>query len=285
MSRFPDFIIIGAGKCGTTSLHDYLNQHPDIYLCPKKETFFFINERARENHQKWGSVTSTEEYLDLFKGAPEHSILGEISTNYYAYPESAELIQKAIPNVKIIAILRDPSDRAFSSYQMFVRNGHESRSFSEVINTPTQHTTRGFYFQELKPFYNVFSSQNIKVLLFDDLNANPEAFFRDLFEFVGAESTFAPDTSKRGREGGLPKQRWLNKLLTQHNPVRTVAASVMKGLVPLEKRQQLRAQLVNGNIAKQTLDQRTRAQLIDVYRDDIQHLQTLIDRDLSSWLS
>jgi hypothetical protein len=133
MARFPNFIIIGAGKCGTTSLQNYLSQHPEIYLCPQKETYFFINSRARDNHRKYGSVTNQEDYLALFAEAPDKCVLGEISTNYYAYPESAELIHNAIPEVKIIAILRDPSDRAFSSYQMFVRNGSEKSSFSETI--------------------------------------------------------------------------------------------------------------------------------------------------------
>lgn len=161
MGRFPHFIIIGAGKCGTTSLHDYLNQHPEIYLCPKKETFFFINAQARTNHQKWGSVTTLEEYLSLFADAPQGAILGEISTNYYAYPESAALIHQAIPNTKIIAILRNPSHRAFSSYQMFVKEGHEQRSFSEIVTARTQHITRDFITKNYCPSIN--SSPRLKL--------------------------------------------------------------------------------------------------------------------------
>jgi hypothetical protein len=285
MGRFPHFIIIGAGKCGTTSLHDYLNQHPEIYLCPKKETFFFINAQARTNHQKWGSVTTLEEYLSLFADAPQGAILGEISTNYYAYPESAALIHQAIPNTKIIAILRNPSHRAFSSYQMFVKEGHEQRSFSEIVTARTQHITRGFYYQELLPFYQQFPKTQIKILLFDDLVKNPQAFLQELFGFIGVRADFTPDMSKRGREGGLPKRRWLHRLLTQDNPLRRAIAQGMKLLVPLEKRQQLREKLVKQNIAPETLDRETHDRLIALYRDDIQQLQTLIDRDLSHWLS
>jgi hypothetical protein len=285
MARFPNFIIIGAGKCGTTSLHDYLNQHPEIYLCPKKETFFFINSGARENHRQWGSVTTLEEYLALFKNAPETSILGEISTNYYAYPESAELIYNAIPDVKIIAILRDPSDRAFSSYQMFVRNGHEQREFHEVVALNEKYINRGFYYQQLQPFFATFKPDQIKILLFDDLVKNPRAFLKELFEFVGVNSDFVPDITKRGREGGLPKRAWWHKLLTKQNPVRTAIALLLKLIVPLEKRQQLREKLVKRNISSQKMDVGIRSQLIDIYRDDINNLQGLIKRDLSSWLS
>ncbi len=150
MSRFPDFIIIGAAKCGTTSFHNYLNQHPQIYLCPKKETFFFLDERVRQNHKPWGAVTTGEEYLELFAAAREDNIIGEISTNYYAYPESAELIHRAIPNVKIIAILRNPCNRAFSAYQMFIRDGHEKRAFTDLLgDLECKYIQRGFYDREL----------------------------------------------------------------------------------------------------------------------------------------
>lgn len=286
MARFPHFIIIGAGKCGTTSLHDYLSQHPKIYLCPKKETFFFLNSKARENHRAWGSVTTLEEYLALFTEAPEECTLGEISTNYYADPASAELIHKAIPDVKIIAVLRNPSERAFSSYQMIFRNGHESRSFSEIVaNKNNKYINRGFYYKELQPFYGVFKAENIKILLFDDLVKDSKAFLKELFAFVGVDSGFVPNMSQRGREGGLPQKRWLHRLLTQHNPIRGAIASLLKPIVPLEKRQKIRSNLVKQNIAKQKLDEGLRQQLIAIYHDDIQQLQGLIERDLSSWLS
>lgn len=285
MTRFPDFIIIGAGKCGTTSLHDYINQHPQVYLCPKKETFFFTDQQAREKNRKWGSVTTLEDYLALFDNAPESCILGEISTVYYAHAESAKLIHDAIPDVKIIAILRDPSDRAFSSYQMFIVNGHETRSFQEIIAARTQHITMGFYYQELVPFYERFDSKNIKILLFDDLVKNPQTFLHNLFSFVGVDPDFLPDMSKRGREGGLPKRLWLHQLLTQQNIVRSVITSVVKLIVPLEQRQMMREKLVRNNLSKEKMERNYRDQLIEIYRDDIHKLQDLIGQDLSHWLS
>lgn len=285
MTHFPHFIIIGAGKCGTTSLHNYLNQHPDIYLCPKKETFFFIDPEARQKNQQWGAVTTLEEYLALFAEAPDRCIRGEISTVYHASPESAGLIQQAIPRVKIIAILRNPIDRAFSSYQMFVRDGQENRSFAEVIATRNQHVNRGFYSQQLQPFYQHFPADNIKILFFEDLVKDSQAFLTDLFQFVDVNPNFLPDTSQRSREGGLPQKPWLHQLLTQDNPLRSTAASLLKTVLPLEKRQKLRNRLVKGNISKEKLDPETRAVLRDLYREDIQQLEALLDRDLSHWLA
>ena len=88
MKRYPEFIIIGAGKCGTSSLNNYLNQHNQIYMCPQKETYFFISE----------------------------------------------------------PVLRDPAERAFSSYQMFVKAGHEKRDFSEILALEIKYIKRGFYY-------------------------------------------------------------------------------------------------------------------------------------------
>jgi hypothetical protein len=135
------------------------------------------------------------------------------------------------------------------------------------------------------PFYQVFSSDKIKILLFDDLVKDPKMFFSELFEFIGVSSDFLPDTSKRGREGGLPKNLWLHTLLTKPNPLRSSISGMMKLILPLETRQSLRGKLIKDNIAKAKLDKATRRRLIEIYRDDILHLQDLINRDLSHWLS
>ena len=285
MSRLPDFIIIGAGKCGTTSLQDYLNQHPQIYICPQKETFFFMPEEPRAKHRSWGAITRFEDYSALFKDAPERSVIGEISTNYYAYPESAQLIYNQIPGVKILAILRDPAERAFSSYQMRVRGGIENDNFDRVIASQNnQHIERGFYYAQLLPYFETFQPENIKICLYDDLCKDSVGFMQDVFRFVGVDDQFIPDMSKRGREGGLPKNKTLNNLLKKPNPLRNSVASVLKLFMPLEVRQKIRNNLLKKNIYKARLSPENRQELIEIYRDDILKLQDLIDRDLSSWL-
>lgn len=284
MNRFPDFIIIGAGKCGTTSLHNYLAQHPQIYMCPKKETFFFINEKTRAKHKPWGAVTTTEDYYSLFQDAPKSSVIGEISTNYYAYPESAQLIYNHIPTVKIIAILRDPAERAFSGYQMHVRQGIEKKSFEQVILEENKYVKRGFYFSELIPYFKTFDRQSIKILLYDDLCQNPLVFMQDLFKFIGVDDNFIPDMSKKGRKGGLPKNQNLNHLLTKPNLLRSSVATVLKLAIPLQLRQQIRASMIKNNTYKAQLSPEARKKLIEIYKSDILKLQDLIERDLSNWL-
>ncbi|NEO98875.1 MAG: sulfotransferase [Symploca sp. SIO2E9] len=286
MNKLPDFIIIGAGKCGTTSLHNYLDQHPQIYICPTKETNFFIDEQRKAKMKRWGSISNLEDYSALFNHASPSQVIGEISTNYYAFPESAKLIHELLPEVKIIAILRDPAHRAFSEYQMFVRAGHEKRDFAEAISDSQKksYVKRGLYYSELLPFFDTFDRDKIKICLYEDFSQEPEKFVRDFFQFIEVDYNFIPDMTQRGRTGGLPKNKALNEFLKKPNPIRAAAASVLKTFMPLESRQKLKSNIIQANSKKAKLSLETRSKLIEFYCDDILKLQDLVERDFSAWL-
>ncbi|MDY6783882.1 MAG: sulfotransferase [Cyanobacteriota bacterium] len=284
MPKVPDSIVIGAGKCGTTSLHDYLAQHPQLYICPQKETYFFLEASQRNKFRAYGAITDPDEYYALFKDAPAGSQRLEISTNYYAYAKSAKLIKAALPDVKIIAILRDPANRAFSSYQMLVRGGHEKEDFENIIVENNKYVKRGFYYRQLLPYFEVFDRARIKILFFEDLCSQPVQFVQDLFAYLEVDPQFTPDMQKRGREGGLPKNAIFHSLLTQKNPIRQAAATVLKPFLPEQRRQQMRKKMVKKNIAKVKLSPESRQKLIEIYRSDILQLQDWVGRDLSAWL-
>jgi hypothetical protein len=284
MSKLPDFIVIGAGKCGTTSLFDYLNQHPQIYLCPQKETYFFVPEAIRSKFKPWGAITNIDEYKSLFADTPISKVVGEISTTYYKYEDSANIIHAAIPNVKIIAILRDPANRAFSDYQMHFRKGNETEKFTNLITPDNRFIKPGFYYSELMPYFRVFEPSKIKILFFDDLCKNPSQFLQDLFNFLQIDTQFVPNTSIKGREGGLPKNQALNLLLTKKNLLRSFIAGVLKLFLPENVRQKMRSNLIKHNIEQAKLSTEVRKQLIAIYRNDIIKLQELTQRDLSAWL-
>lgn len=284
ISKLPNFIIIGAGKCGTTSLHHYLNQHPQVYLCPQKETYFFVPEHIRSKLQPWGAVTDFNDYTNLFKDASQDNVIGEISTTYYRHAEAAKQIYQTLPQVKIIAILRDPANRAFSDYQMHFRKGNEKRDFALLISPENRFIKPGFYYSELIPYFEVFPQEQIKILLFTDLVKKPTAFIEDLFKFIEVDPQFTPDTSKKSRTGGLPKNNTLNNLLTKPNPLRKLTASILSLFIPLSIRQKIRSSLVKQNIQPAKLSTEARQQLIEIYRYDVLKLQELIERDLSIWL-
>ena len=284
MNKLPKFIIIGAGKCGTTSIYGYLNQHPKLYICPHKETYFFVPEPSRSNLKPWGAITDIDNYSNLFKDASEDCISGEISTTYYKYAESAKLIHEALPEAKIIAILRNPTTRAFSDYQMHYRKGNEKQNFHVLLSPDNRFIKPGFYHSELSPYFELFARQQIKIFLFEDLIDNPQKMMADLFNFIGVDSSFVPDVSQKSRTGGMPKNQQLNLLLTKHNPIRNTAASILKLFMPLELRQKIRSNLIKKNIEKTKLSPESKKILVEIYREDILKLQNLIDRDLSTWL-
>ena len=227
MNKLPNFIVIGAGKCGTTSLYHYLNQHPQVYVCPQKETYFFVPEPIRSKFKPWGAVTNLDDYAHLFTNASDKSVIGEISTRYYQHPETAREIYSTLPHVKIIAILRDPASRAFSDYQMHFRKGNEKQDFARLINPDNRFIKSGFYYSELIPYFKVFKHEQIKIFMFADLVKDPNNFMRDFFEFIQVNPKFAPDIGKKGREGGLPQNQTLNIILTKPNPLRKFAASCL----------------------------------------------------------
>ncbi|MGF1541556.1 MAG: sulfotransferase [Pleurocapsa sp.] len=284
MNKFPDFIIIGAGKCGTTSIYNYLDQHPQIALCPAKETYFFVPEPVRSKLKPWGAITEIEDYSNLFKGVASDCVVGEISTTYYQYAESAKLISQTLPQTKIIAILRNPATRAFSDYQMHYRKGNEQQDFQEILSPDNRFIKPGFYYAELVPFFEVFDRQQIKIFLFEDLIENPQKMMIELFDFIQVDAKFIPDVSKKSRTGGMPKNQQLNLLLTKDNPLRSVAAAILKIFIPLDLRQKIRSSLIDKNIKTTKLTLESQKILIEIYREDILKLQNIIDRDLSHWL-
>lgn len=290
----PNFLIIGAAKGGTTSLYYYLNQHPQIFMSPVKEPRFFALEgenldfRSPDELFVENSVTSFEEYCSLFQEVKNEIAIGEASP-LYLYSDKAPLkIKRYIPDVKLIAILRDPVQRAYSSYMHYVREGYETLPFAESLQAEEKRIQEnwvymwhfkkcGFYCEQLKRYFDVFDKKQIKVYLYEDLSNTPK-FLKDVFDFLEVDSTFAPDLSVLNASG-VPKIRMLYNLLDRGNAVR----SALK-VLPAQFRKNVANSLRKWNLEKPPLPAEVGDSLRDTYRDDILKLQGLIDRDLSKWL-
>jgi hypothetical protein len=294
----PNFLILGAAKAGTTSLYHYLQQHPNIYMSPLKEPKFFALEgqsldfRGPSQLINQTSVTTLADYQALFASVGQESAIGEASPVYLYYPETAGRIARSLPQVKLIAILRDPVDRAFSSYSHLVREGFEPLEFGAALAAETEriqdrwaplwyYQAKGFYYEQLKRYTDLFPTEQIKIYLFEDLCCDPLAVVQDIYTFVGVDPTFVPDMAKRN-VSGVPKNRTLQTLLTRDNPVKTVA----KTLMPKRFRRSLSQNLQARNLgSKLELDPQIEQRLRDLYAQDVRQLQDLIQRDLSAWLA
>ncbi|MGD1703138.1 sulfotransferase family protein [Dapis sp. BLCC M229] len=293
--KLPNFLVVGIEKAGTTSIYQYLNQHPQVYMSPVKETNFL--ERDWENFQGKPNpkrIDTWEKYSNLFNNVQDEIAIGEVSPNYlFHYKSSSERIIKYVPDVKMIAILRNPVDRAYSDYLMHLRdsiNVEKVHSLTEQVKfrADTSFTLKkGFYYTPLKYYFDTFGKERVKIYLYNDLSEDSSAMMQDMYQFIGVNSDFTPDTSERQQVAAVPKNQSLNNLIKTKNPVRAAVSSVLKVVMPLEMRQKLRSSLVNlnsGGKELKPLSSEERQLLTDFYREDILKLQDLIQRDLSSWL-
>jgi hypothetical protein len=296
--KLPNFLIIGAGKAGTTSVYRYLQQHPEVFVSPVKEPGFFVWEGQRHAllPDRRMPVRSLEAYAALFEGVRGEKAVGEASPSYLVDPLAAARIRERLPQVRLIAILRDPVERAWSSYWMTVRDGRERRSFEQAVadelsawpGPPPErpyesYLWRGRYAHHLGPYLERFERARIRVCLFDDLAADPRAFMGELYRYLEVDDRFAPTTALRYNASGLPRHRLLGPLLNKSALSRTLR----RLLPPAFGRRGALVQdaLRSRLLARPPLAPALRRRLVACYRDDILALQDLLGRDLSHWLA
>ena len=294
----PNFLIIGAMKSGTTALYQYLSQHPQVYMSSVKEPNFFAFEGEqldfRAPFDREGinrvSITDLRAYHSLFEGVAEEKAIGEASHWYLYNPKAPGRIRHHVPDAKLIAVLRDPAERAYSDFMHFVRDGHEPfTDFARALQEEEtrrragwamgHYVARGFYHAQLKRYYDAFDGDQIRVYLYEDLNADPAGVLQDVFRFLEVDKTFELDLTLRPNVSGVPKSKVLHSLLAERKRVK----AVLKPLLPAWALRSLIG-LKNRNLVKPQMRPEVRRRLVQVYREDILALQDLIGRDLSRWL-
>jgi hypothetical protein len=294
----PNFLIIGAMKAGTTALYTYLEQHPQIYMSPVKEPNFFAFEGEKMNFrapqdQKGINLTSVVDlgaYRALFCGVTNEKAIGEASHWYLYSPKAPGRIRHHVPEVKLIVVLRDPVERAYSQFLHFVRDGQEPLTdFARALQEERtrirnnwafgRYASRGFYHAQLMRYFDAFDRSQIKIYLYEDFRDDPNGVLRDTFRFLGVDEAFVPEMSVRPNVSGVPNNRALHVLLTKPERIKAI---LRPHLSPRLLR--FASDLRDRNLAKPQLAREVRRQMVETYREDILKLQELIDRDLSNWL-
>ncbi len=304
--RFPDFIVIGAGKSGTTSLDHYLAAHPNIYMSPVKEPNFFALEgfqipSPQEDPEKLfhypQAITEKDEYLKLFDAANKEALLGEVSPMYLYSEKAPQRIFDYNPDTKLIVILRQPADRLYSRYLHLARQSDTpTENFSDALDSTTIWWRRddlvqeGFFYRGLSRYYNLFPAENIKVYLYEDLKNSQEEVVKSMFDFLGVDSSFSPDMSVQFNQSGIIKNKFMDSLVGQKSIFKRVIERVSPNLYESFKKNNTLQKLVQGarkkNLDRPLIEKDIKHQLThQVYKDDILKLQDLIGRDLSAWLS
>jgi hypothetical protein len=264
----PNFLLVGAAKAGTTSLYHYLNQHPQISMCALKEPKFFNAQvmkfplRGPRDHIVVSRMVRTfTDYERLFDNAGGARAVGEASPDYLYYAaQVVPLIRETLGDPRIVIVLRDPVERAYSAFRHLRRDGREPLDFETALDEENHrrlmnwefiwfYKACGLYHDQVRHFLGHFP--RVHVALFDDLLADPRGFMRRLYEFLDVDTSFVPDVSAASNESAVPVARWLPRFIRKNNaPMRD----------------------------------ETRARLREFFRDDIRRLAALIGRDLSAWL-
>ncbi len=187
----PNVIVIGAMKCGTTALHRYLDQHPEICMSrPKELNFFFGPADAASWHVgNWSRGLAW--YRCQFP--PDATVRGESSPGYTSpdHPGVAERMAAVVPAARLVYLVRDPLERAVSQYRHHRADGTERRAPEEALLDPaSQYVSRGRYYQRLRPFLDRFPPERIAVVAHEELLAARRLTLRGLFRFVGVDDGF-----------------------------------------------------------------------------------------------
>ncbi|HEC65573.1 MAG TPA: sulfotransferase [bacterium] len=282
--KLPNFLIIGAAKAGTTSLYYYMKQHPQIFMSKIKEVNYFAYEGPNtktflgELAVNDFDITTYEEYIDLFKEVRNESVIGEASPIYLESLVSADRIRKLLPKAKLLVILRNPIEKAFSDYTMAVRNCRQTLGIEEALVEESHHVQVGFYYDKLKRYFDLFPRNQIKVCLYDDLKRDTLSLVQEIYDYLDVDNDFEPDLSHKN-VGGFPKNKALNSILVKigrNNLIKTITPNWLSDIYHV---------IYNKNLEKKIeLPQNIRTNLIYLYEEDILKVQDLIQRDLESWL-
>ena len=296
----PNFLIIGSAKSGSTALYRYLKQHPQIFMSAVKEPSFFALEGEKLDFRapsgkppyinKYG-VNHIKEYRRLFRKVEDEKAVGEASIMYLSDAKAPERIRHHIPHAKLIAILRNPVDIAYTCFIMDLHIGLEP--FSEFRDALRDEERRiqskcfggkyvqiGFHHRHLTRYLSLFSRDQMRIYLYDEFVASSETVVKDVFRFLDVDSTFVPDMSIRENVSGFPRNKALHLLLSRRgNPLIPYISPFMP-----HGMRRLFMNVRNRNLAKPRLSPQLRKELIEVFRPDILRLQELTDRDLSKWL-
>jgi hypothetical protein len=307
MNRMPNFFIVGAARSGTTSLEQYFRSHPQIYIAPQKEMHFFTANQfpsrfkgPGDDHLNRKIVRDEAQYSQFFANAAGKKAIGEASAFYLSSPGTAEQIAQTVPNAKIIIILREPVARAYSAYMLLRRDNRETLGFAESLSLEEERKQKDFepmwrykelslYYQQVKRYLDVFGTQQVKVLLYDELFSHPESVLRDVFTFLGVKADVVIDTSVRYNTGGVPNAPRLYTLLNTFINNQSPLGKRIKSLVPLQQRvmwgSKVLEKIVQPLPMASQMHAQTHAQLKAYFAEDVGNLEELLHRDLSGWQS
>jgi len=298
---FPNFLLIGAARSGSTALFDYLGQHPQIFVSdPKEPHFFAFEDRPPEftgpgDEEEINRVAVTDEcaYRALFRAVGDARAVGEGSVSYLYYPRAVWNIRRRIPRIQLVCILRNPADRAYSAFRFSRARMYEPLAdFREALEREEKRIAAGWhhiwhyrrmgrYHEQLRRFYREFDAEQIRVYRFEDFVRDPRPVLRDCFGFLRVDPCFRPRWKPVTVPSGEPRVEALQRYLLEAAPVKRMVKRILPGRI----RRRLSRRIRKANLRKPPMDPALRQELLEGYRDGIYELSELTGRDFTGWLA
>ena len=297
--KLPNFIVVGFPKCGSTSLHYYLNSHPEVFMPKQKELHYFTNGILSSMQNGSGdkevdkfNVKSFESYQGFFKGAERFKAVGDVSPSYINYPICINEIKERLGyNVKIIILVRDPIKRAFSNYLHLVRENREYLGFYEALKEESNRKEQGFsdfwyytfnsmYYSKIKAYKEAFN--DVMVLTTEEMKSNTREIIQSVYSFIGVNSNFMPENlNRRYNEGGVFKRNIITKFFFQQSKLRTI----IKKSIPITPSMKHIKHKILSMYKQETpeIDPQAEDFLINLFKEDVHKLEKNFKVNTSNW--
>jgi len=297
-TRLPNFLIAGAPKSGTTAIYHFLRKHPQIFLPEIKEPNFFTSIFRKELFQGIGDqrieerfIKSFSDYSGLFENvSPLAKAIGEASVYImYYFEQTIPELKKYLGDPRIIIILRNPVDRAFSAYTQLKNDKRETLTFRKALDSEEDRITRNFeflwhyknvglYANQVKSFKENFS--NVKVYLYDDLRLDPDKLVTDLLRFLEVRS-IKINSKKEYNKSGEPYLKDLHDFIRLDHPLKTA----IRDFIPRTVKRRIRILNNRYNLRRTVMSDDDKRYLNNYFREDMKKLEVIIDRNLYSWMA
>ena len=284
-----DFFIVGAPKSGTTSLYHYLSEHPQVEMSSQKEPDYFSDKAIHEQGMYYAKnrVDTLDKYESLFV-QKESVVYGEASVSYLFYENVAEDIKKYNPNAKIIIMLRDPIERAFSHYLMDYRLGLISDSFENVLAKISKHKNAHLFYQQyievskyakqIQRYLDFFKKENILFIDYEDFKKNVSKTVDQVYNFLNISTEFVADINTKHNTFIMPKNKIIRLIYSF-----VFLRKILTFLFPIYLVKNIRVLLFKTD-KKPELLKETRSQLRIIFNDDIKKMEEVLAKNYSKWI-
>ena len=293
----PNFIIAGFPKCGTTSLHHYLNEHPQVFMPEQKELHFFtfkilskLKNGPKDEFVKETQINSSEKYLSYFQNVKKEIAVGDASPSYINYPSEFLKIKKYLNDPKVIIILRDPINRAYSNYLHLKREHRETMSFEDAIGAEEERINNKYsdfwyykfnstYYQKIVKAKTIFS--NVLILTIEELDKDPIITMKKVYKFLGVNNNLSFKTiSEKFNVGGNYKKNFATKIIFQPSKFKNRIKRFVKPKSFLKIILMRLTSILRSKPEK--IDQNLIDELKNYFKDDVENLKKL-DVNVSNW--